>query len=58
MPADQRKKPGRPLTYDKKLCMWIDTPLLRDVDRIAEREGLSRAMMVRQLLEWALEDHA
>ena len=33
---------------------WVDRPISEEIDRIAEREGLTRSKTIRNLLHWAV----
>lgn len=40
----------------KQLCVTLDPDTLRDVDAAAKAEKLTRSEIVRQFIEWGLEN--
>lgn len=50
------KSPPRVLLYTTKVYASIDDEMRARVDALAARDGLSRSSIVRELLEWALEE--
>jgi metal-responsive CopG/Arc/MetJ family transcriptional regulator len=42
----------------KQLCVTLDDQTLREIDKAAADEGLTRSQMVREFIEWGLENRA
>ncbi len=56
-PASSRPKYSRlGATYTTKVYAEIDEEMRCQIDALATRDGISRARVVRELLEWALEE--
>lgn len=43
-------------TYTTQVYSKVDADMLSEIDALAARDGISRARVVRELLEWALEE--
>ena len=49
----QREK--LPRIYTKQVSVMVDTEMYAQIERLAERDGVTKSQIGRELLEWALE---
>lgn len=52
------KKPPRAVQRLKQLCVTADRELVAEIDAVAKREKLTRSQIVREFIEWGLENRA
>mgnify|MGYP003488867851 FL=1 len=50
------KKPPRAVQRLKQLCVTLDRETTAEIDAVAKSEGLTRSQIVREFIEWGLEN--
>lgn len=50
------KKPPRASQRLKQLCVTADRELVAEIDAVAKREKLTRSQIIREFIEWGLEN--
>lgn len=50
------KKPPRAVQRLKQLCVTLDRETTAEIDKVAKSEGLTRSQIVREFIEWGLEN--
>lgn len=50
------KKLPRSVQRQKQLCVSIDRETTAQIDAVAKREKLTRSQIVREFIEWGLEN--
>ena len=50
------KKPPRAVQRLKQLCVTLDRETTAEIDKVAKSEGLTRSQIVREFIDWGLEN--
>ena len=50
------KKPPRAVQRLKQLCVTLDRETTAEIDKVAKSEGLTHSQIVREFIEWGLEN--